>query len=372
MVAPLQCRCGERAVDLRPDPEKKSAQLLDNGLEVAGTSLSIEHKSIFFLGGFQIVSDASRVKVYLEKDGTETYLTTARGIRQEGQFKALCVVPGGPRPVHRARLDLEFDGESCTVHSLRVTARIPDASADTKPIPASGPPAGMLPPGMPPGMLPPGMSHGMLSDMSRIPPGMPMVSGGTLPVISPASNAPSIDQEDLNSAMAAMTFTARQTEDRLRDLIQRLHGEGLQAQKQTQTMILKQQQTVLQQSALLMEQRTIIEEQREMINALQSDQRELRDMLVKHVANNSSNSVDAATETTQARSSTDEPVATNCDPTTPVPAADDVSEAASSGVPEAIEGVQTNTVAVIRSEVTIADSKEGGPNEAPEPDESSS
>jgi hypothetical protein len=98
--------------------------------------------TIYFLGGFQIISNAKQAEVHWtdDKDGKEHYLTTSRGIpfekdahnhpQDECWYKAMCVVPGGPRPIRRLRIKLlSLQPKTITtarVKLFKLTARVPD------------------------------------------------------------------------------------------------------------------------------------------------------------------------------------------------------------------------------------------------------
>jgi hypothetical protein len=66
----------------------------------------------FFIGGFQLISNARRVDVFLTTDNgshSGTFLTSVKGlsvVRNDTPklFKAQCVIPGGPRRVRSVRL----------------------------------------------------------------------------------------------------------------------------------------------------------------------------------------------------------------------------------------------------------------------------
>mmetsp|Transcript_30557 Transcript_30557/g.71542 ORF Transcript_30557/g.71542 Transcript_30557/m.71542 type:complete len:257 (-) Transcript_30557:228-998(-) len=134
--------------DFRPDAHKKSAFWLGQQQHKADDppsqqlySMAHPAQAVLFsdsapwaVGGFQLVSNARSVKVYLtttttssattsttQKMTKEDYLTTVKGLpvvatsssssRNDTAsiqlFKAMCVIPGGVRPVVQVRLEFE-------------------------------------------------------------------------------------------------------------------------------------------------------------------------------------------------------------------------------------------------------------------------
>jgi hypothetical protein len=82
-------------------------------VEAIATSVQQHQRVPFVLGGFEIVTNSRNIEVYVTDDAEdekETYITTCRGIKYiEGQdlwYKALLVIPGGPRSMKRLRLKL--------------------------------------------------------------------------------------------------------------------------------------------------------------------------------------------------------------------------------------------------------------------------
>lgn len=112
-----------------------------------GGSSSTKQSATFFLGGFQLVSNAKSVEV--SADGT--YLTTCRGLPSRdhppGHFKVLYAVPGGPRPVRSVVLQLRTlqelprdttttttttagtAGSVARLVSMKLTARLPEPAS---------------------------------------------------------------------------------------------------------------------------------------------------------------------------------------------------------------------------------------------------
>lgn len=109
----------------------------------------ISSSVVWAVGGFQLTSNAQNVKVFLTSKEKEDYLTTVKGLPSgsdfdnQKMFKALCVIPGGVRPVSRIRLvfeNLENSGrtqdDSCgnesklKLHWIKLTARLVVQSVD--------------------------------------------------------------------------------------------------------------------------------------------------------------------------------------------------------------------------------------------------
>jgi hypothetical protein len=104
----------------------------------------------FVLGGFEIVTNSRNIEVYIVSDtddagNKETYLTTCRGIKvvsgsgdTDGQddkwFKALLVIPGGPRSMMKLRLKLLSVRPPSETKSLlqymKLKGRLPDVQLE--------------------------------------------------------------------------------------------------------------------------------------------------------------------------------------------------------------------------------------------------
>lgn len=185
----------------QPEDGKKSSFLLSESSTIphpasvdvryVQPSSPTENPQIFFLGGFQLVANAKSFEIYLtEKDGKESYLTTSKGIVQpkgengEEWQKAVCVIPGGPRPILKLKiklLSLKPTGSSqAKVRSLKLTARLPEKATTAK----SNAPRSNAPT--------------LLSPTEGVPP-----IGGSFNHIT---------TDDLGAAMASMSILARSTE----------------------------------------------------------------------------------------------------------------------------------------------------------------
>ncbi|CAJ1896571.1 unnamed protein product [Cylindrotheca closterium] len=285
-----------------------------------------EQQNHFFLGGFQIVSNAKQSKVYLTgRDGKETYLTTSRGIpfdKDSGKqwYKAVCVIPGGPRLITRLRLEIlnvqahkekgETDLTLTKIRYLKLTARIPDKattathSTIAAPAPAASPPkrAGQLGaapmPKMQPGAdaafatAPPSLSamfqgqHGSAfvsttnpsTDLggggSSMPPSMIQAFGGhasafQAPPPQMQQTAPPLTQDDLGAAMAGISMMARSTQESMEKSF-KTHAKEMQAHMdaqwgQVQGYISSLTQVVVSQKTVLEEKNKIMQQQHEMV-----------------------------------------------------------------------------------------------------------
>lgn len=210
---------------LQPEEGKKSSFLFEPDLPLTipkPAHLIIDfstHTSpgdsaqIFFLGGFQAVTNAKHLEVYItDKNGKEEYLMTSKGIpfqkgtNGEEWQKAVCVIPGGPRPIlriHIKLLSLKPTGETTTaqVKTMKLTARLPDT-----PAPSSIPQTSSS------------HNHKLAEDGPK--------SNTTTRIQSNDSNAPSptgvtngITQADLGAAMASFSIMARSTEDGIEKVI---------------------------------------------------------------------------------------------------------------------------------------------------------
>jgi hypothetical protein len=95
-----------------------------------------------FLGGFQMVSSAKTVEIYLtDLQGNESYLTTSKGIpfnkedKSVSWYKTICVVPGGPRPISRLRMKLlslrPTDASLAKLQFIKLTARIAESPSQS-------------------------------------------------------------------------------------------------------------------------------------------------------------------------------------------------------------------------------------------------
>lgn len=318
-----------RSQPLNQESGKKSSFLLDLDGAVlekpAQTQIIVEGTSAqrnpFFLGGFQIVSNAKQSDVYLtSNDGKEKYLTTSKGIPFEkgsGElwFKAVCVIPGGPRSVKQLRLKLDSlqpaDATTTRVKFLKLTARIPDKAAPPqKPSPARGQLGAMpLAPmqGSGSAFTPPHPSA--LASMFQaqqgavFPPTSTNLNVGAVPSAHPSFTArsppvptqntfqpppsnPPLTQDDLGAAMAGISMMARSTQEEMQNsmkhnistLQQNLDARWTKMEgyiSSLTTVVVSQKSVLDEKSKIMMQQHEMISEQSRQISALIREQQNL-------------------------------------------------------------------------------------------------
>jgi hypothetical protein len=279
----------------RPDETKKSVFWLDAPDPTTADSQSVDapahcyiehcHSTIFFLGGFQLVSNAKTVEIYIvsaDSNNKEEYLTTSRGIPSQetpGSFKVMCVVPGGPRPIVRLHLKLLSlkpappSTESVSMAklvSIKLTARIPQAPAVSVPQSTSTIPAAN-------------------NDTSTAPSLASMMANTSTTLPNQQLQAPGPTMDDVGAAMAGVSFMVRSTEERLVEAMQvgfsRLHTAAQQNSQNSQTVDMRLQvlqQTVVQQShmlerqhATMQQQHMLLEQQGQALETLKQQQQDL-------------------------------------------------------------------------------------------------
>jgi hypothetical protein len=290
---------------LRRDEQKKAVFWLDPPSEnkhhfhsiaaPAHCFLDSTDEQIFFLGGFQIVTNAKTIEVYLEngkeddinKNKDETYLTTTRGIPHKLQdcdgdddttiyYKFVCVIPGGPRAVrkvHLKMLSLAAKALVCRIASVKLTARLPettvlDPSASNR-TDYSSPRATNPSNASNPGLFPSAEQNWKISSP-------PPVNNNQ----NKTSDPPPISSDDLGAAMAGVSFMMRSTEDRIYQRLETLHvslqqqmaAATISQQESTRNFVLAQQQALVdqqqQQQKLILHQQTILMQQQEFITNL--------------------------------------------------------------------------------------------------------
>jgi hypothetical protein len=238
-----------KRVFLSQEKGKKSSYLLDGNEaleEPTSIDLLIEHdsgeKNDYFLGGFQLISNAKEIKVYLTgTGGTETYVTTSRAIpfeKESGEswFKVLCVIPGGPRSIKRFRLELmnlqPSDTTTTRIKLLKTTARIPSKVA---PRVQNGGQIGVVhpqglqqdrgvgsaffPPTMPSSL--PQMTQNDSQSILMSPTTKPYFVGAMSAAMNHSnfspSTAPPVTQDDIGAAMTTLTMVARTAQEDMGD-----------------------------------------------------------------------------------------------------------------------------------------------------------
>ena len=222
---------------------------------------------IFYLGGFQLVSNARHCEVYLsDQEGKETYLMTSKGISFDGDYnKAVSVVPGGPRAITRLHVKLlslrPMEGDTTArLQSFKVTARCPESSASS-----SGEKTTTTT-----------TTNGNKTTTTAAP------SIPTSTYISP----PPLTQSDLGAAMASMSIMARSTENRIEQALQDRFASmdqnlGVRWTKmehhilQLTSVVVSQKQVMLEQNGLVVKQQHKLVDQGNMINELMVQQTEL-------------------------------------------------------------------------------------------------
>ena len=248
--------------------------------------------SPFFLGGFQLVSNAKHVEVYLtDKDGKESYLMTSKGIMfEKGEmgeewYKAVSVVPGGPRPIMELHIKLlslkPKDATIAFLKSLKVTARIPDTSLPASPSPR----------------IPPAVAAATSASAQSPPSKEAMLEcsspkvQATKPSPSRASNAsskssttgsPALTQSDLGAAMSSLSLMARNAEDRIENAMcerfAKMEGFLDARWEKMEKHVHSLSSVVLSQKTLLAHKVKVTNQQQETLNA----QAEQMDNLSKH------------------------------------------------------------------------------------------
>ena len=236
-------------------------------------SSSSDSKLVYVLGGFQLVCNAKHCEVYLTtetKDGNsnnnikEEYLMTAKGLsfgkgtNGEEWQKAVCVIPGGPRPVLGLRvklLSLKPSGDTTAkVQSMKLTARMPETTTTTSALAQSS----------------------TDTSSSSMPSGQGKARNATSPSGTAAAPAPPpastqrsapMTQADLGAAMASLSILARSTEDSMeKTMTDKFHH--LENTLQTRWTALEQHVASL--TTVNLSQRNMVAEQTKLMELQQS------------------------------------------------------------------------------------------------------
>eukprot|EP00539_Tryblionella_compressa_P001283 CAMPEP_0178743496 /NCGR_PEP_ID=MMETSP0744-20121128/6237_1 /TAXON_ID=913974 /ORGANISM="Nitzschia punctata, Strain CCMP561" /LENGTH=668 /DNA_ID=CAMNT_0020396505 /DNA_START=121 /DNA_END=2127 /DNA_ORIENTATION=+ len=245
----------------------------------------------FFLGGFQMISTAKNVEIFLtDKDGKEGYLTTSKGIPFNKEdtsapwHKAICVVPGGPRPILRLRIKLLSLRPSETMTAklkfMKITARIAEPPSPTSQsnLQAELPHAERA---ASPGIAPVASSRASAPSPRQRSVFFATPEAATDPHYSrtqqPVANGSvPVTQSDLGSAMAGISFLVRST------------GKGIEEKVDEQTekfnffLSRMEQQMISVQSTLVNQQQLIQENQKVIIRQqlmIQNQGTHLRNLL---------------------------------------------------------------------------------------------
>lgn len=299
----------------------------------SNSSSSSNSKDFFFLGGFQLISTARSVEVYVTRkdNDQEELLMTCRGIPIRDKtannlsdcFKVFSVVPGGARPVTLLRLCLKSEeksgdqngssSSSTKLVSIQLTGRIPDPQQQQQPQEKSDQPQQA--------QITPSSSAMMMQQMqmmmsaggpSSTPTNLfsaatPLASGSSQrnPFFAPQSASPAaaasnrppptpqqqqnsqqsytrnINNSSNNSSteaiMAGVSFMVRTEGQATVQLLQNemeKHTNQVQHQMQNMEQRLQQQQAILE--SLVNQQQTMMQKQYDMMLLLQQQQQQLQ------------------------------------------------------------------------------------------------
>ena len=271
---------GKKSSYLKTDIDKKFAKPGHLVIEYEN-----DENKPFYLGGFQLVSNARHVEVYLTTfdddsspdGGKEKYLSTNKGIavdQEKKWYKVVSVIPGGPKPVKRLHIKLlsvqPEEQDTVAVQMVKVTARIPE----TVPVPskeqtkASVVSSSNSHPGIPSAS---NLQATMMASMMGMSPANSMHSrtslGGGSVAPSPSTGAPGLTQSDLGSAMATMSLLVRSTEERVEQTVKTSVQDLAQSM---QTHMNKLEHHVLQLTSVVVSQKNVMHEQRDLTIKQQS------------------------------------------------------------------------------------------------------
>lgn len=269
-------------------------------IEYENPHAAVPMDSAFFLGGFQMVSTAKTVEIYLtDMEGKEAYLTTSKGLSFNKEdktapwYKIICVVPGGPRPILKLRIKMlslrPNDATTAKLQFMKLTARIADTPSPQPPVSStenlSSPASGAF---TPVSITTEGSSN---SPTKSIKP--KSVFFATPEPVKPeprqaamtASNG--VTQSDLGAAMAGVSFMARSTEKGIEEALQeqtkrleKSFGSCFMRMEQQlhflQRHLIVQQQLIQENQEIVESQKSIIEEQNTQIRTLVNQQDDLK------------------------------------------------------------------------------------------------
>ena len=272
-------------LSFRRDAEKKSAFWLEDGEHTMAEPAHciIMGETTFALGGFQLVSNARTVEIYLveakNEADEEVYLTTCRGVPSDGidNYKVTCVIPGGPRAVTTLHLKLlglkPNKTDTARLSSIKLTARLPEQENSVA-APANSTSSQQVD------------THHSPAPANRQQMRLP-------PQISAVANNPSsptaLTGEDLGSAMAGLSFLVRSTQDTLLSTMKQSQQELkvgmdqqlLQLQQQVQQIQISQQRLLEQQGKMMQQQAEAIERQQKQLATVVEDNRKLYTLVNK-------------------------------------------------------------------------------------------
>jgi hypothetical protein len=227
----------------------------------------IENASInstFFFGGFQIICSAKNVEIYLTNhEGKETYLMTCKAIPYKKDdvaaavstqkwYRAMCVVPGGPRSISKLRLKIVgSNSEHDMILYMKLTARLAENTSPRK------------------------------SEK------VDQKASDHLKFAPPTTNTTALTQSDLGSAMAGLSFMAREQEKNMTELVKE---QSIRTEKFMESYFLRmelnlrnikstitaQHQSIKENQIIINEQKQIMEDQGSQINKLLNNDENLQ------------------------------------------------------------------------------------------------
>lgn len=234
---------------VHPDGDKKSSYTLDTQLvlepqDIVHITVSSVDSLVMYVGGFQWYTSARSVEVSLRKtfDGPFEYLTTCRGLpgqpypssinrsigiaqdNAERYNKAMCVIPGGPKPVYALRCTIKSvkaDGvqlQPIHIGTLKITARLGQVAPMNSPL------------------IPTNINMDATVSSIRVQPATQHSNSepvsSTHPTEPNISSSSALTREDLGAAMASFSFLLRQSEDRILQALQKQEIERQESWKQ--------------------------------------------------------------------------------------------------------------------------------------------
>ncbi|KAL3906038.1 MAG: hypothetical protein SGILL_009438 [Bacillariaceae sp.] len=245
----------------------------------------------FFLGGFQLISSAKSTEVYLtDLQGKETYLTTSKGIPFNKEdttaswYKAITVVPGGPRPISRLRIKLlslrPTDASVAKLQFIKLTARIAEPPSPTSISQHSS--SLKTSPNGNSGNENNGKKNVAFEETRSAATGLHRPT-----TKSPLSSPAGITQSDIGAAMAGVSFMARSTEksieETLNDQTKRMEKYFgscfLRLDQQMQFLqrhLIVQQQLIQENNDVMLQQQQLITDQSTQLRTLLQQQEDMK------------------------------------------------------------------------------------------------
>lgn len=222
--------------------------------------------SHFFFGGFQIIANAKKFNIYLtsDKGKDEEFLMTCRGIpyTKEGGtqkwFRALCVVPGGPRSISKLKIEPvdSSNSEDDMILYVKLTARLtaPQSIMITPPVTTVSDTS----------------SRKVISPCSTLEDNKN--SKQRLDQKVSSNNDPPVTQSDLGATMAGLSFMAREIEKNTVESLKE-HSNKLETNMESYFSKLELglrglTSTLIAQHQVINENQTMIQEQERQIQKL--------------------------------------------------------------------------------------------------------